>query len=120
MKRIIFPLLLILSLPLVFQSTATEILKLRVFDTFVKEQVSSDNFVILNITEEDLEREGGWPIPRERLSQIHIELLNKGAIGVGWVVSFPQPDRLGGDLIFQSHFYLEHQMVMFLLLVLRF
>ena len=102
MKKLIIPLLLILSLPLIFQSTATEILKLRVFDTFVKEQVPSGNFVILNITEEDLEREGGWPIPRERLSQIHIELLNKGAIGVGWVISFPQEDRLGGDLIFQE------------------
>ena len=37
-----------------FQSTPTEILKLKTFDAFVKEQPESGNFVILNITEEDV------------------------------------------------------------------
>ncbi len=96
-KLFILPLLLILALPLVFQSTPTEILKLKVFDTFIKHQEPSGNFVILNITEEDVEREGGYPLPRKRLADIQLELLGKGALGVGWVISFPQPDRLMGD-----------------------
>ena len=100
MKKLIIPLLVILVLPLVFQTTPTEILKLKVFDTFIKEQQPSGNFVILNITEEDVEREGGYPLPRKRLADIQLELLGKGALGVGWVISFPQPDRLMGDVEF--------------------
>ena len=96
-KLLIIPLLLILALPLVFQSTPTEILKLKVFDTFIKQQEPSGNFVILNITEEDVEREGGYPLPRKRLADIQLDILGKGALGVGWVISFPQPDRLTGD-----------------------
>ena len=100
MKKLIIPLLAILVLPLVFQSTPTEILKLKTFDAFVKEQSPSGNFVVLNITEEDVEREGGYPLPRKRLADIQLELLGKGALGVGWVISFPQPDRLMGDVEF--------------------
>jgi adenylate cyclase len=79
------------------QSIPTEVLKLRTFDAFIQPQPLSGNFTVLNITEEDVEREGGYPFPRQRLAEIHNELLAKGAIGVGWVISFPQPDRLGGD-----------------------
>jgi adenylate cyclase len=97
MKKYVIPLLILLALPLIFQSTPTEILKLKTFDALIKEQVPSGNFVILNITEEDVEREGGYPIPRKRLAEIQLELLNSGAIGIGWVISFPQADRMGGD-----------------------
>ena len=87
----------VLSLPLLFQSTLTEILKLRTFDYFVAEYEQSNYFAVLNITEEDIEREGGWPLPRARLAEIQDNLMQKGALGVGWSVAFPQPDRLGGD-----------------------
>jgi len=100
MKKLIFIILIILVLPLVYQSTPTEILKLKVFDTFIQTPQESGNFVILNITEEDVEREGGYPLPRQRLAEIQIDLLNKGAIGIGWVISFPQADRMGGDEVF--------------------
>ena len=100
MNRVLFILLIVLGLPLVFQSTPTEILKLKVFDYLVPEKEESGFFTILNITEEDVAREGGYPLPRQRLAEIHIELLQKGALGVGWVLSFPQPDRLGGDEAF--------------------
>ena len=83
-----------------FQSTPTEILKLKTFDAFVKQQPESGNFVILNITEEDVANMGGWPFPRKTLAQIQIDLINEGAIGVGHVISYPQPDRMGGDDIF--------------------
>jgi adenylate cyclase len=100
MKKLILPILILLSSPLLFESTPTEIIKLKTFDVLIKTPEPSGNFVILNITEEDIEREGGYPLPRERLAEIQIELLNRGAIGVGWVISFPQADRMGGDEIF--------------------
>jgi len=100
MNKLLLPILIILGLPLVFQSTPTEILKLKVFDALVETPKPSGYFTILNITEEDIGNEGGWPIPRKRLGNIHAELIEKGAIGVGWVVSFPHPDRFGGDIFF--------------------
>jgi adenylate cyclase len=102
MKRLLLPILIILSLPLVFQSTPTEILKLKVFDAFVTTPEPSGNFVVLNITEEDIEEEGGWPFPRRTLAQIQVDLINEGAMGVGWVIGFPQADRMGGDEVFAS------------------
>ena len=100
MKRLLLPILIILILPLVFQSTPTEILKLKIFDALVTEQEPSGNFVVLNITEEDVAKEGGWPFPRQTLAQIQIDLINAGAMGVGWVIAFPQEDRMGGDEVF--------------------
>ena len=97
MKRLLLPILIILALPLLFQSTPTEILKLKTFDKFIETPEPSGNFVILNITEEDVEREGGWPLPRQRLAEIQLDIISKGALGVGWVISFPQADRMGGD-----------------------
>lgn len=102
MKRILLPILIILSLPLVFQSTPTEILKLKVFDAFVTTPEPSGNFVILNITEQDVQDQGGWPFPRRSLAQIQVDLISAGAIGIGWVIAFPQADRMGGDEVF-SH-----------------
>jgi len=102
MKKFILPIFVVLMLPLLFQSTPTEILKLKTFDTVIKQKEPSGNFTILNITEEDIEREGGYPLPRKRLADIQIELIGKGALGVGWVISFPQPDRLQGDEDFSS------------------
>ena len=100
MNKLLLPILIILSLPLVFQSTPTEILKLKIFDALIEEQEPSNNFVILNITEDDVANEGGWPLPRRRLAQIQVDLINEGAVGVGWVMSFPQADRMGGDEVF--------------------
>jgi CHASE2 domain-containing sensor protein len=95
MNKLLLPILIILGLPLIFQSTPTEILKLKIFDAFVQTPEPSGYFTILNITEEDIDAEGGWPIPRQKLGNIHAELIEKGALGVGWVVSFPHPDRFG-------------------------
>jgi len=84
----------------VYQPTPYEILKLKTFDSLVSEKNPSGNFVILNITEEDIANEGGYPLSRQTLAQIQINLLRKGAMGVGWVIAFPQPDRFGGDFEF--------------------
>ena len=90
-------LLVVLGIPFVQNWTALEVLKLKTFDALVEDKEPSGYFSILNITEDDITREGGYPLSRQRLSKIQIELLQKGAIGVGWVVAFPQPDRFGGD-----------------------
>ena len=95
-------LLVVLSLPLIFQSTPTEILKLKIFDNFVVTPKESGNFVILNITEEDVDAAGGYPFPREELAKIHLDLLRNGALGVGWVLAFPHEDRFGGDGYFKA------------------
>ena len=93
-------LLVLFFIPVTFQVELLEVLKLKTFDALVSEQQPSGNFTILNITEEDVEAEGGYPFPRQRLAEIQIELLEAGAIGVGWVISFPHPDRMGGDAEF--------------------
>ena len=97
------PLAVLLGLfftPVTFEVELLEVLKLKTFDSLVTKQEPSGNFTILNITEEDVEREGGYPFPRQRLAEIQIQLLEAGAIGVGWVISFPHPDRMGGDAEF--------------------
>ena len=93
-------LLVLFFIPVTFQVELLEVLKLKTFDALVSEQQPSGNFTILNITEEDVEAEGGYPFPRKRLAEIQIQLLEAGAIGVGWVISFPHPDRMGGDAEF--------------------
>ena len=93
----LFGLFVLLSVPFVYRLDFIEVLKLRTFDSLVSEKDSSGYFSILSINEEDIEREGGYPLSRQRLAEIHNELLERGAIGVGWVLSFPQPDRFGGD-----------------------
>lgn len=92
----------LLSLPLLFQSSFTEILKLKTFDRFTPAQEPSGYFTILNITEEDVVREGGYPIPRYRLAEIHRDILEAGALGVGYVITFSEPDRMGGDELFSE------------------
>ena len=97
--KIFFVLLGILSIPLITQSTPTEILKLKVFDALVEKHKPSEYFTIINIDESTIQAEGGWPLPRSRIGQITEEIFANGAIGVGWVLSFVDKDRFenGGD-----------------------
>ena len=93
-------LLVLFFIPVIFQVELLEVLKLKTFDALVTKQEPSENFTILNITEEDVDKEGGYPFPRKRLAEIQVELLEAGAIGVGWVIAFPHPDRTNGDAEF--------------------
>jgi adenylate cyclase len=87
--------------PLIYQPTFYQVLKLRTFDRFIETPDRSGYFAILNITEEDVDREGGYPLSRVRLGEIQVELLRKGATGVGWVIGFPHPNRVKhGDKFF--------------------
>ena len=92
----------LLALPLLFNFAPLEVLRLKTFDALVQTPEPSGHFTILNITEEDVQLKGGYPFPRQDLASIHLELLNKGALGVGWVILFPQQDRFGGDKIFSD------------------
>ena len=96
------PLILILSLPLLFELKPYEILKLKTFDSLIPKQLPSGYFTVLNITDDDINREGGYPLSRQRLSEINAQVIKKGAIGVGWVVTFPNKGRFtaNGDQAF--------------------
>ena len=104
MTKYLIPLLLLvlLGLPLIYESTPTEVLKLKTFDSLIPKQEPSGYFTVLNITDDDINREGGYPLSRQRLSEINAQVIKKGAIGVGWVVTFPNKGRLSvnGDQAF--------------------
>ena len=90
-------LLALLTLPLLFNSVPLEVLRLKTFDALVPEQSPTGHFTILNIDEQFLDEQGGYPLPRETLAKIHNDLIEAGAYGVGWVMLFPHEDRMGGD-----------------------
>jgi adenylate cyclase len=103
MKRLIFPILImLLGLPMYYQATPLQILKLKTFDYLIPEKEPTGYFTILNITDKDVRAEGGYPFPRKRLAEIQTQLVDKGALGVGWVIAFADKDRFGGDSIFSS------------------
>jgi len=87
----------LLTLPLLFNAVPLEVLRLKTFDALVAQQEPTGHFKILNITEEDLDKMGGYPLPRQDLASIHKKIMDAGAYGVGWVMLFPHADRLGGD-----------------------
>lgn len=90
-------LLFFLTLPLVFNAPPLEIMRLKTFDYLVQTPEPTGYFTILNIEEDYLDAQGGYPLPRQTLANIQYKLLDRGALGVGWVMLFPHPDRLGGD-----------------------
>ena len=103
MKRLIFPILImLLGFPMYYQTTPLQILKLKTFDYLIPEREPTGFFTILNITDQDVRAEGGYPFPRTRLAEIQTQLVEKGALGVGWVIAFADKDRFGGDSIFSS------------------
>ena len=90
-------LLSLLTLPLLFNSVPLEVLRLKTFDAVVTTPEPTGYFTTLNITEQDLDNMGGYPLPRQDLASIHKKIMDAGALGVGWVMLFPHADRLGGD-----------------------
>ena len=103
MKKLIFPILImLLGLPIYYSFVPVEILKLKSFDYLVPKKEPTGFFTVLNITDADVRAEGGYPFPRKRLAEIQKELVEKGAIGVGWVIAFADKDRFGGDSLFAT------------------
>jgi len=90
-------LLTLLTLPLLFNLVPLEVMRLKTFDALVTTPEPTGYFTILNIDEQFLDEQGGYPLPRDTLAKIHKDIMDAGALGVGWVMLFPHPDRLGGD-----------------------
>jgi len=90
-------LLSLLTLPLLFNLVPLEVMRLKTFDALVTVPEPTGYFTILNIDETFLDEQGGYPLPRDTLAKIHKDIIDAGALGVGWVMLFPHPDRLGGD-----------------------
>ena len=95
-------LLSLLTIPLLYNALPLEVLRLKTFDALVTTSEPTGYFTILNIDEQFLDEQGGYPLPRETLAKIHNDIINKGALGVGWVMLFPHADRLGGDDAFSK------------------
>ena len=74
-------LLFFLTLPLVFNAPPLEILRLKTFDALVETPEPTGYFTILNIDEQYIDDQGGYPLPRKTLADIHLKLLQKGALG---------------------------------------
>jgi len=79
-------LLSLLTLPLLFNSLPLEVLRLKTFDALVTAQEPTGYFTTLNITEQNLDDMGGYPLPRQDLAKIHNDIIEAGALGVGWVM----------------------------------
>ena len=101
----------LLTIPLIFNFAPLEVMRLKTFDALITTPEPSGYFTILNITEEDVQERGGYPFPRKDLASIHIDLLNEGAMGVGWVILFPQPDRFEGDEEFANVLKWRHSVL---------
>ena len=82
-----------LSLPLLFQHSYQQVIKLRTFDYFVPKFEESGYFTVINLDEKFVVEQEGYPIPRLELAKIHAEIINAGALGVGWVLAMPHKDR---------------------------
>ena len=103
-KLIPISLFAVLALPFIYQATPLEVGKLKTFDALLPKQQESGYFTVLNITDDDINNEGGYPLSRQRLSEIQTQIIDRGAIGVGWVVTFPNKGRFSdtGDAAFAN------------------
>ena len=63
------PLIILLAIPLLFNLSGLETLRLKTFDRLVDIPNPTGYFTILNITEDYIDSQGGYPLP---LSLIHI------------------------------------------------
>ena len=102
-KKLPLPILIFIFLGIyLWNPSMIETLKLRTFDAWVQEKEPSGYFTILNISEDDIRKRGGFPFPRSEYAQIQYDIMTKGALGVGWTMNFTYPDRFGQDEIFAN------------------
>ena len=81
-----------------------EVLRLKAMDYYQRTQqkVKSDNIVVVEIDEKTLEARGQWPLPRQVLAEGIKQAFDSGAVVVVFPVLFSEPDRMGGDKIFND------------------
>jgi adenylate cyclase len=77
--------------------------ELKFFDQLiVQEQISVDDIVLIDISEDTLEKHGQYPFPRNVYGELiqKLRLANAGAIVFN--ISFPEEDRTGQDALFKE------------------
>ena len=81
-----------------------EQLRLNTFDQYIKTipEKTSDNIILLNISEDTLGELGQYPFPRQTYAQMISDLRNANAGLIGFTIMFPEKDRFGGDEVFAS------------------
>ena len=84
----------------VYDVEPLKILRLKTFDYYQKIQprnVSSNHFVVVEITEQDLKQYGQWPWNRNLIAQIHQRIINQKANTVQYNILFSEADRLNAS-----------------------
>ena len=81
----------------VFDVDPLKILRLKTFDYYQKIQprdVTSNHFIIVEVTEQDLKRFGQWPWSRSFIAEIHSKLIVQNVNTIQYNILFSEPDRL--------------------------
>ena len=81
----------------VFDVDPLKILRLKTFDYYQKIQprdVTSNHFIIVEVTEQDLKRFGQWPWSRSLIAEIHSKLIVQNVNTIQYNILFSEPDRL--------------------------
>ena len=84
----------------VYDVEPLKILRLKTFDYYQKIQprtVTSNHFVVVEITEQDLKQYGQWPWNRNLIAQIHQKIINQKANTVQYNILFSEADRLNAS-----------------------
>ena len=84
----------------VYDVEPLKILRLKTFDYYQQIQpraVTSNHFVIVEITEADLKKYGQWPWNRKFVADIHQRIINLKANTVQYNILFSEPDRLNAS-----------------------
>ena len=81
----------------VFDVDPLKILRLKTFDYYQKIQprdVTSNHFIVVEVTEQDLKRFGQWPWSRSLIAEIHSKLIVQNVNTIQYNILFSEPDRL--------------------------
>ena len=84
----------------VYDVEPLKILRLKTFDYYQKIQprtVTSNHFVVVEITEKDLKQYGQWPWNRNFIADIHQRIINQKANTVQYNILFSEADRLNAS-----------------------
>ena len=94
----------------VYDVEPLKILRLKTFDYYQQiepRQITSNHFVIVEITEEDLKQYGQWPWNRNLIADIHQRIINLKANTVQYNILFSEPDRLNASSFVESQVLTE-------------
>ena len=76
-----------------------ETARLKTLDYYQRTQKKqiSENIAVVEIDEKTLEKEGQWPLPRQKIAKAIAKAYENGAQLVVLPIIFAEPDRSGGD-----------------------